>query len=135
MTDATKGPRARPLSPFTSIWRWHVTMVTSILHRVTGVALYGAALVLTAWAICLASGPDAYAGFLAVARSIIGQLALLAITLSAFYHLAKGLQHLVWDSGRALDVKTASLSSWVVIAFTILATVAVWFVACTGGLA
>ena len=60
MTDAAKPPRERPLSPHMSIWRWHITMAGSILHRATGVALYGGALILAGWALALASGPVGY---------------------------------------------------------------------------
>src|SRR5207249_4504844 len=60
MAEASPGARARPLSPHLQIWRWHVTMLTSILHRATGVALYGGALVLAGWAVALARGEGAY---------------------------------------------------------------------------
>ena len=46
MAEASPGARARPLSPHLQVWRWHITMLTSILHRATGVALYGGALIL-----------------------------------------------------------------------------------------
>ena len=66
MADATPGPRPRPISPNIQldggIWRWHVTMFASILHRATGVGLYVGALVLMAWALSLAAGPGAYGG-------------------------------------------------------------------------
>ena len=51
MTDATRGPRERPLSPHVQVWRWHVTMATSIMHRVSGVGLYVGALILAGWAV------------------------------------------------------------------------------------
>ncbi len=55
MTEASPGVRERPLSPHLQVWRWHVTMLTSILHRVTGVGLYGATLLAAAgWAAFLA---------------------------------------------------------------------------------
>ena len=37
----------RPISPFVSVWRWHITMLSSILHRATGVALYAAGIGMT----------------------------------------------------------------------------------------
>lgn len=118
-----------------TVWRWHVTMTTSILHRASGAALYGGALILAAWAVSLASGPEAYACFQAVAGSILGQIVLFGLTLSAFYHLAKGLQHLTWDSGRGLNIKTASASSWLVIVVALVATLIVWALVLTGAFA
>ena len=50
-------PDQRPLSPHVSVWRWHVTMATSILHRATGVGLYGGAVLLTIWLYAVADGP------------------------------------------------------------------------------
>ena len=58
MTEANRGVRERPRSPHLQVWRWHVTMLTSILNRVTGVGLYGAFLIGAIWAVCLAAGPN-----------------------------------------------------------------------------
>ena len=55
--------KARPLSPHLQIWRWHVTMATSILHRATGVANIAGLLLLLGWLASLAAGPQAYEGF------------------------------------------------------------------------
>ncbi|MDO9429783.1 MAG: succinate dehydrogenase, cytochrome b556 subunit [Pseudomonadota bacterium] len=130
MTDA---PRERPLSPHTTIWRWHVTAITSILHRATGCALYGGGLILAIWAITLAAGPEAYGTFKAVMGSPLGKVVLFGLTLSTFYHLAKGVQHLIWDAGTGYNLKTATMGSIAVIAFAIAATLAVWFIAAMTG--
>jgi succinate dehydrogenase / fumarate reductase cytochrome b subunit len=130
MTDAAKAPRrAPPMSPHLTVWRWHITMATSILHRATGVALYAGALIAAAWAVSLALGPDAYAQFKALLGSPVGKLVMFGLTLSVFYHLANGIRHLVWDAGHGLDVKSANASSIVILAFTVAATVAMWWIA------
>jgi succinate dehydrogenase / fumarate reductase cytochrome b subunit len=133
MTDTAKVPRARPLSPHLQVWRWHITMATSILHRATGVALYVGALIAAAWAITLAQGPDAYGVFKHVMGSPLGKLVMLGLTVSFFYHLANGVRHLVWDTGHGLDVKSANASAVVVFAFTAAATIAVWAIAAMTG--
>jgi succinate dehydrogenase / fumarate reductase cytochrome b subunit len=129
MTDATRAPRERPLSPHLQVWRWHITMLTSILHRVTGVGLYLGALIAAAWAVSLASGPEAYATFKAVLGSPLGKVLLFGMSLSLFYHLANGIRHVVWDLGHGLDVKSANASAALVLAFAVAATVAVWVIA------
>jgi succinate dehydrogenase / fumarate reductase cytochrome b subunit len=130
MTDAAKAPRREPpMSPHLTVWRWHITMATSILHRATGVALYLGALIAAAWAVSLALGPDAYAQFKALLGSPLGKLVMFGLTLSVFYHLANGIRHLVWDAGHGLDVKSANASSIVILAFTVAATVAMWWIA------
>ncbi|MDB5467118.1 MAG: sdhC [Phenylobacterium sp.] len=133
MTDASRPPREPPMSPHLSVWRWHITMATSILHRATGVALYVGALIAAAWAVALAQGPEAYAGFKHLLGSPLGKLVMFGLTLSFFYHLANGVRHLVWDAGHGLEVKSANASSVVVFAFTAAATVAIWVIAAMTG--
>ena len=133
MTDAARAPRERPLSPHLQVWRWHITMWTSILHRATGVALYVGALILTAWAVSLAAGPDTYATFKGVLGSPVGKLVMLGLTASALYHLANGVRHLFWDAGAGLDIKSANASAVAVFAFTVVATVVVWVIAAMTG--
>ena len=104
-------------------------MATSIFHRATGVALYGGALIAAAWAVSLASGPEAYGVIMDLLGSLLGKVVMFGLTVSAFYHLANGVRHIVWDFGRGLDVKSANASSITVFAFTIAATAAVWAIA------
>ncbi len=130
MTDA---PRERPLSPHTTIWRWHLTMATSILHRASGCALYGGGLILAIWAMTLAAGPEAYGTFKAVMGSFPGKIVMFGLTLATFYHLAKGIQHLIWDAGHGYNLKTATMGAIATIAFAIAATIAVWIIAAMTG--
>ena len=125
MTESAPVRRPPPLSPY-MLWRWHVTMFTSIAHRATGVALYGAALILAGWTLSLASGSQAYGTYMALLGSPLGKIVLFGITVSAFYHLANGIRHLVWDMGQGLDVKIANASAWGVIIFAVVASAAFW---------
>jgi len=129
MSDAAKAGRERPMSPHLSIWRWHITMASSIAHRVSGVALYVGALIGAGWAVSLAAGPDAYAAYKALLGSPLGLLVMFSLTLSTFYHLGNGVRHLVWDAGHGLDVKSANASAAFVFAFAVVASLAVWAIA------
>jgi succinate dehydrogenase / fumarate reductase cytochrome b subunit len=141
MTEASSTPRERPVSPHLVtgglgsplLWRWHITMWTSILHRATGVALYGGGLIVAAWAISLAEGPDVYATFKGLLGSIPGKVVMFGLTVSVFYHLASGVRHLVWDSGRGFEIKAADAASAVIFAFTVAATLVVWGLAAMTG--
>jgi succinate dehydrogenase / fumarate reductase, cytochrome b subunit len=105
----------RPLSPHVSIWRWHVTMATSIFHRASGVALYVGAMILAGWLATLANGPAAYEGYMGLLQSPLGLLVLFGITAAACYHLANGIRHLVWDAGKGFSPKTSTASGWATI--------------------
>lgn len=64
--------RIRPLSPHLQVWRFHLTMLGSILNRGAAIALSVGALFVAAWIAAAAFGPDAYAGFVAVMGSPLG---------------------------------------------------------------
>ena len=134
MTEASPGLPPRPLSPFTTVWRWHVTMFTSIAHRVTGVGLYLGALMAAGWAVALASGPEAYGQYMALLGSPLGKLVLFGMTVSLFYHLANGIRHLIWDTGHGLDLRSANFSAVFVIAFSLTAAIGLWVIAAIDGL-
>jgi succinate dehydrogenase / fumarate reductase, cytochrome b subunit len=102
----------RPLSPHLGVWRWHVTMATSIFHRASGVAFYIGAMILAGWLAALASGPEAYETFMGVMTNPLGLLIMFGITAAACYHLSNGIRHLVWDAGKGFAPKTSSASGW-----------------------
>jgi len=109
-------------------------MLTSILHRVTGVGIYLGGLIVAAWAISLAAGPEAYATFLGLMGHPLGKLVLFGMSASLFFHLGNGVRHLVWDFGHGLGKDDATASSFAVLGFAIAATIAVWAIAFMMGL-
>ena len=125
MAEAAPGVRERPLSPY-MIWRWHVTMAASILHRATGVALYVGILIVAGWALALASGPDAYGAYMGLLGSILGRIVLFGITISVFFHLANGMRHLAWDLGQGFEPKTANTTAVIAYVFAVVAALAAW---------
>lgn len=116
----------RPLSPHISVYRWPITMVLSILHRITGLANAAGLVILAAWLVSAAAGPAQYADFTALAGSFVGQAALIALSFSFFYHLANGVRHLFWDAGYGFEKSQANASAWFVIALALLATLGFW---------
>ena len=135
MSQASPGARARPLSPHLQVWRWHVTLATSILHRFTGAGLYVGLLILAGWALALASGAQAYGAYTDLLGSILGKIVLFGITVCVFFHMANGIRHLAWDSGKGFALRTADATAWAALAFGLAAAVAVWILAaCTGAL-
>ena len=117
----------RPLSPHLSIYRWPVTMVSSILHRATGVALSLGFIVLVAWLFDAASGPESYAVLAAVLGSPLGMLFFAGLSFSFFYHLGNGVRHLVWDTGRGFEKSQANVSAWFVIVLAVVLTAIFWW--------
>lgn len=135
MASPSKPGGARPLSPHLQVWKFHATMMSSILHRVSGVVNASGAVLVTAWLLMVASGPEAYAvweGLRAGPLGIVVTLALIAFTLSLIYHLLNGLRHLAWDAGAGFDPKGSNTRSIIIFVAAIVLTAAIWLVA--GGL-
>jgi len=104
-------------------------MAASILTRATGVALYVGVLIVALWAVALASGPYGYSFFMGLMGSWLGKLILFGLTLSIFYHLAAGIRHLVFDSGRGFAPKAANASAALCMAFAVAASLVIWAIA------
>ncbi len=133
MTETSRGLPERPLSPHLQVWRWHITMACSILHRASLFALYVGVLLLAGWALALASGPEHYACYTGVLGSVLGKLVLFGITVAVFYNVAYIVRQSFWDLGKGFDPKTANLTGVVVIAFAIVAAVVTWIIAFATG--
>jgi succinate dehydrogenase / fumarate reductase cytochrome b subunit len=119
----------RPLSPHAGIYRWPITMVASILNRITGVAISVGTLLLVWWLVAAASGPAAYADMEAFVRSPLGLLMLLGWTASLFYHLFGGIRHLAWDMGYLFAKPSLNPVTYLIIALTAASTALVWLAA------
>jgi succinate dehydrogenase / fumarate reductase cytochrome b subunit len=118
----------RPLSPHLGIYRLTITMVMSIVHRITGAALYVGTLLLAAWLISVAMGPKTYDPVNALFGHPLGKLVLLGYTWAVFHHMLGGIRHLIWDTGRAMQPGAADALGWLTIVGSLALTVALWAV-------
>ena len=118
----------RPLSPFMfpSWYHFQIGSALSILHRLTGIALSAGSILLAWWLIAVAAGGQIFAATHAFLASPIGRLLLFLWSVAFFYHLCNGLRHLVWDSGHGFELRTARLSSYAVLAATVVLSVVAW---------
>lgn len=125
MAEANRAasPINRPLSPHLTIYRLQLTSATSILVRITGNALIVAALLIIWWFVAAATGPAAFARADYVITSWFGKLVLLGSILALWYHLLGGIRHLIWDSGRMLDVKKSEQFGIVMLAGSVVLTI------------
>jgi len=119
-------PTARPLSPHLQIYRWQLTMVLSIIHRATGVALAVGTILLIALLLALAAGPDAYQSVRAFCSSWLGLLLLFGWSWALCFHMFNGLRHLLWDVGWGFEIPRAYLTGWTVVAASLVMTALIW---------
>ncbi len=123
---------ARPLSPHLTIYRWPVTMMTSITHRATGIALSAGLLVLAWWLVSISNGPEGWQSFHAIVDTPIGLVVIFGLTWSLAYHFFSGVRHLAWDLGYGFDKKVSERNSVLVFALSFLSAVAIFAVVWTG---
>jgi len=121
----------RPVSPFMlgSAYRFQTSSLTSIMHRITGVALGAGTLIFTAWLVSAAAGDSAFSVVQAILGSWIGIIILFGFSLALFYHFCNGIRHLAWDSGKGFELPAMHRSGALVFAATIVLTLAFWAVA------
>jgi succinate dehydrogenase / fumarate reductase cytochrome b subunit len=118
--------KERPLSPHLAIYAPSSSMVMSVLHRMTGAALYLGTLLLAWWLIAAATGPDYFAYVRSWSETILGRLVLVGYTWALFHHMLGGIRHFIWDTIRGHDLKTVDLLSWGTLALSVALTLLVW---------
>ena len=112
MADVNRGNR--PLSPHLQIYRPQMTSISSIFTRITGNALIVAALLVVWWVLAAATSPEAFARADGVITSWFGIIVMTLSLWALWYHSLAGLRHLIWDTGRGLDIETAEKMGWAI---------------------
>ena len=118
-----------PLSPHLQIYRWHISSLLSIAHRISGVINLFALILIFFWLIFLSFGESNYESFLLIINSFFGKFILIGFTWSMSFHLLSGIRHLVWDLGYGYEIKTANISGIIVIISSLILTIIFWLFA------
>lgn len=127
MADVNRGNR--PLSPFMlgQYYRIQLTSATSLLTRITGNGLLVGALLIVWWLAALAAGPVPFARADAVITSWFGNLVMFLSLWAIWYHTLAGIRHLIWDSGRMLEIEQAEKLGWGIIGGSVVLTLVTVF--------
>ena len=118
-----------PLSQHIQIYRWHVSSLLSITHRISGVINLLALILIFVWLVILSLGENDYELFLLIINSFIGKFILIGFTWSMCFHITSGMRHLAWDLGYGFEIKTANISGIIVIVFSLVLTIIFWLFA------
>jgi len=116
----------RPLSPHLFIYKPLINMVMSILHRLTGIALYFGTLLLAAWLIAAAMGEGQFNYVNALFAHPVGKLVLFGYTWALAHHMLGGIRHLIWDSGHGFTVSEREWLSLATVVGSISLTLILW---------
>lgn len=121
MADVNRGNR--PLSPHLTIYRPQLTSMSSILVRVTGIALVVSAMLVVWWLLAAATSEAYFAVANRVITSFVGDVVMVLSLWGLWYHSLGGLRHLIWDQGVGLEIETAEKLGWVVVIGSFVLTV------------
>ncbi len=124
----TKRTVERPISPHLGIYRMQITMLMSIMHRITGAANYFGTILLAAWLVSAAMGERAFAEVNALFGHPLGKLVLFGYSWNLIHHMLGGMRHLLWDTGRGLQPRSADILGWLTIIGSLSLTAVLWTV-------
>lgn len=119
----------RPLSPHLQVYRLIPTMAMSILHRITGGALYVGTLLIVWWLIAAASGPQYYDWAVWFMGTWLGLLILIGYTWVLIHHMLGGMRHLLWDVGLGFEKEFSTKLAKANLIASIVLTILVWTIA------
>jgi succinate dehydrogenase / fumarate reductase cytochrome b subunit len=124
-THASKG-KQRPLSPHLQIYSPLINMVMSIVHRITGAALYAGTLLLAWWLVAAATNEHYFTFVNGLFASPVGLLVLLGYTWALLHHMLGGIRHLIWDTGRGFNLGAVNTLSWGTLLGSLALTAVLW---------
>ena len=119
---------SRPLSPHLGIYKKLLTAVFSILHRLTGIGLSIGSIFITLLIVSIAMGPQYFFYSQLIFSMFVFKFILFLWTLYIFYHLYNGIRYLFWSFGTGIELKTVYISGYLVLFFTLISTIGIWFV-------
>ena len=118
-----------PLSPHLQIYRWQITSVMSILHRVSGVVTSLGSIILVTWLLALGFGEEALNFINSIFFSFLGRALLIGVTLAVCFNVLNDIRHLFWDYGYGFSLNAVKISGCLIIISSISLTVLIWLFA------
>jgi len=115
-----------PLSPHLQIYRWHLSMILSITHRIIGVVNSVAIVLICLWTISLLLGEENYEIIKILFQSFFGKLLITSLSWSFSFHILSEIRHLIWDLGYGFDLKISKITGVITIIGSLVLTVLIY---------
>ena len=115
-----------PLSPHLQIYRWHLSMILSITHRIIGVVNSVAMILICLWTISLLFGEENYEIIKILFQSFFGKLLITSLSWSFSFHILSEIRHLIWDLGYGFDLKISKITGVITIIGSLALTVLIY---------
>ena len=115
-----------PLSPHLQIYKWHLSMILSIAHRIIGVVNSIAIILICLWTISLLFGEENYEIIKILFQSLFGKLLIISLSWSFSFHILSEIRHLIWDLGYGFDLKISKITGIITITGSLVLTVLIY---------
>ena len=104
-----------PLSPHLQIYKWQISSLLSITHRIVGVINFFAIILICLWASLIILGQDNYSNINIILNSIFGKFLAISLCWTFSFHILNEVRHLFWDAGYGFDLKIAKITGVLVL--------------------
>ena len=118
----------RPLSPHIQIYKWHISSLVSISHRITGIINIIAITLICLWASLLFLAEENYETVELLISSLIGKFVILGIIWSFSFQILSEIRHLIMDFGYGFELKTSRITGLIVIFGSIILTIVFYLI-------
>ena len=118
----------QPLSPHIQIYRWHISSLVSISHRITGIINIVVITLICLWASLLFLGESKYETINLLLNSLLGKFIILSITWSFSFQILSEIRHLIMDLGYGFEIKTTNITGLIVIFGSIILTIVFYLI-------
>ena len=118
----------KPLSPHIQIYRWHISSLVSITHRITGIINIILITIICIWASLLLLGESNYEVIKYFLSSLLGKFFILGLTWSFSFQILSEVRHLIMDFGYGFELRTSKITGLIVIIGSIFLTIFFYFI-------
>ena len=101
---------SNPLSPHLEIYKWQISSLLSISHRIVGVINILAITLICIWTLSLLVGENSYEITKLFLKSIFGKFIIISLCWTFSFHILNEIRHLIWDAGYGFDLKVAKIT-------------------------
>ncbi len=115
-----------PLSPHLQIYRWHLSMILSITHRIIGIVNSVAMILICLWTISFLFGEENYEIIKILFQSFFGKLLIISLSWSFSFHILSEIRHLIWDLGYGFDLKISKITGVITIIGSLALTIIIY---------
>ena len=118
----------KPLSPHIQVYKWHISSLVSISHRITGIINIIAITLICLWASLLILGENNYEIIGTLLNSLIGKFIILSLTWSFCFQILSEIRHLFMDLGYGFELKTTKITGLIVIFGSLVLTIVFYLI-------